>query len=80
MYYGTFINKYIYKSLEKGKILSELKKANPVIKKEKKVYRKHRHHQYLTEKIGIPQARIQMGKILGLMEISKNMDSFKKKS
>ena len=76
--YGGFINKYVYKPLESGKFLTGLKEVNPTVKnKEGKEHRKNRHHQHLKKEIGLPQFRIQMGKILGLMEISPNLRKFK---
>ena len=77
IYYGNFINKYVYLSLERGVVLNELNNINPNIKTEKSTYRKNRHHQHLTEKIGIQQFRIQVGKVLGIMELSKDINDFK---
>ena len=74
MYYGNFINKYVYTPLEGGKILPKLKEVTP---RQGKGYRKNKHHQHLKREIGLPQFRIQMGKILGIMEISPNMRKFK---
>ena len=78
MYYGRFINEYIYKPLEEGKILIELQNINPIIKnKENKTYRKNRHHSHMTEKIGLNQLRAQIFITLGLMRASTNIKKFK---
>ena len=78
LYYGGFINQYVYKLLEDGKILTGLNNVNPPVKnKEELQYRKNRQHQHFKKEIGLPQFRIQMGKILGIMEISPNLRKFK---
>jgi len=71
-YYGKFINKYVYQPIENGKINPELQKRYVNDNK------KHRKHQHLTE-FGGNQLRIQIGKILGLMQVAPNMNWFKQK-
>jgi hypothetical protein len=71
-YYGKFINKYIYQPLEHGYVKQELDKRN--ITDEGR--RRARFHQWLTE-FGVNQLTIQMGRVLGLMEISPNLRRFK---
>lgn len=72
-YYGNFINKYVYEPIEKGKINPELQQ----------MYKEHnknqRKHQFLTEQIGKPQLQIQIGKIMGLMQVAPNLGWFKQK-
>lgn len=72
MYYGKFINKYVYDPLENGKINPELQKRY------KDDHKRHRKHQHFTE-FGSGQLRIQIGKILGLMQVSPTLDWFKRK-
>jgi len=72
LYYGRFINKYIYQPLEDGYVKQELDKKN--ITDEGK--RRARFHQWLTE-FGVNQLTIQLGRVLGLMEISPNLRRFK---
>lgn len=72
MYYGSFINKYVYEPIESGKINEELQKRYITDNK------KHRKHQSLTD-FGSGQLRLQIGKILGLMQIAPNMRWFKEK-
>lgn len=71
-YYGKFINSYIYKPLENGMIDPELQKRYKLDEK------KHRKHQHLTD-FGIGQLRLQIGRIMGLMEISPSLKWFKEK-
>lgn len=71
-YYGKFINQYIYEPIEDGYVKSELDKKN--ITKDGK--RKGRFHQWLTD-FGANQLTIQVGRVLGAMEISTNLRKFK---
>jgi hypothetical protein len=71
-YYGGFINKYVYEPIEKGKINPELQKR---YKDDNKLHRKHQH---FTD-FGTGQLRIQIGKILGLMQVAPNLKWFKQK-
>lgn len=71
-YYGHFINKYVYEPIEHGKINPELQKR---YKADNKVHKKHQH---LTD-FGSSQLRIQIGKILGLMQVAPNLKWFKQK-
>lgn len=71
-YYGKFINKYIYEPIEQGYIKSELNKKN--INEDGK--RKGRFHQWLTD-FGVNQLTIQIGRVMGVMEISPNLRKFK---
>lgn len=74
MYYGKFINTYVYDPIEHGYVKMELDKKN--ITPEGK--RKARFHQWLT-KLGKGQLQIQIGRILGKMEECTDIDAFKKK-
>ncbi len=73
-YYGLFINKYIYEPIEHGYVKQELDKVN--IKEDGK--RKARFHQWLTE-FGNGQLTLQIGRVMGVMEISTNIRTFKEK-
>lgn len=74
MYYGKFINKYIYDPIEHGYVKMELDKKN--ITSEGK--RKARFHQWLTN-FGKGQLQIQLGRIIGKMEDCLDIDAFKRK-
>lgn len=74
MYYGNFINKYVYEPIEHGYIKEELNKKN--IKKDGK--RIAQFHRWLTEE-GRNILILQIGRVSALMEISKNIEAFKRK-
>lgn len=72
-YLGKFTNKYVYEQMPPG-VLEELKKKNPITRKG---FRKLRHHQYLTEDIGIPHLDKHLIKLITIMELSNNITEFK---
>lgn len=74
MYYGNFINKFVYEPIEHGYIKEELNKKN--IKKDGK--RIAQFHRWLTEE-GRNILILQIGRVSALMEISKNIEAFKRK-
>jgi hypothetical protein len=71
-YYGKFINEYVYKPIEDGFVKSELDKKN--IGNDGK--RKGRFHQWLSD-FGANQLTIQIGRAMGVMEISPTLRKFK---
>lgn len=71
-YYGKFINKYVYDPLENGAIDAELQQRY------KADDRKHRKHQHFTE-FGTSQLRLQIGRIMGLLEVAPSLRWFKEK-
>jgi hypothetical protein len=71
-FYGKFINEYIYKPIEDGFVKAELDKKN--IKEDGK--RRGRFHQWLSD-FGSNQLSIQVGRTMGVMEISTNLRKFK---
>jgi len=71
-YYGKFINSYIYEPLENGIVETELQTRY------KADYKKHRKHQHLTE-FGVGQLRLQIGRIMGLIEVAPSIRWFKEK-
>lgn len=74
MYYGKFINQYIYEPIEKGYVKAELNKLN--ITDEGK--RKARFHQWLSE-FGKGQLTLQIGRVMGVMEMTPNIRQFREK-
>ena len=54
-------------------VLAELKRINPVTEKG---YRKHKHHQWLTEDVGHPQLANHLYAVVGFMKASPNWQSF----
>lgn len=72
MCYGKFINKYVYDPIENGYLKEKLDELN--ITSDKK--RKARFHQWLSE-FGVNQLQIQIGRVMGVSEISPNLRKFK---
>lgn len=73
-YLGKFTNKYIYDQLPEG-VLGELKKKNPTNTEGNRV---RRHHQFLTEDIGVPHLDKHLLKVITVMELSDNIREFEK--
>ena len=73
LYYGRFINKYIYEPIENGFIKKELDKKN-IIPDTKK--RRSRFHQWLSDD-GRTVLIHQIGRVQGLMEACRNIDHFR---
>lgn len=57
-------------------MLEELRNKNPVIYKHG--YRKHKHHQYLTENTGIPHLDKHLTSLITLMRACDTWDQFDK--
>ena len=72
-YLGKFTNEYVYKQLPPG-ALEKMKKLNPTNEKGR---RSRKHHQHLTEDIGIPHLDKHLMKLITVMELSDNIDDFK---
>ena len=75
LYYGKFINKYVYEPIEHGYVKKELDSLN--IDEDGK--RKARFHQWLNDN-GRNMLLHQIGRVQGLMETCANIESFKKAS
>ena len=73
IYYGRFINKYIYDPIENGYVKAELDKLNIT----DEGTRKARFHQWLTDQ-GRDTLIRQLGRVEGRMEIAPNIDEFKR--
>ncbi|MFZ2167985.1 MAG: P63C domain-containing protein [Minisyncoccia bacterium] len=72
-YYAKFIRKYIYDPLEKGEVLKLLDEKNP---KTEKGYRKNRHHQLTSEKIGLPSLRAQVWQVVAALKVSSSKQKY----
>jgi len=70
---GHLINSHVYEELAPS-ILEELKDKNP---KGDNGRRKHTHHQFLTEDIGIDALQKQLIEVTTLMKVAKDKDHFK---
>jgi hypothetical protein len=74
-YYAKFIRKYIYEPIERGLVLIQLDKRNPT---NKKGARPKRHHQHLSEEMGLPNIRAQIWQVIGLLKTSANKAIFER--
>ncbi len=72
-YVGRLTNELVYEKLPNG-VLDELRNKNP---KTPKGYRKHRHHQFLTENIGNPHLERHIASVTTLMRAAANWRNFK---
>lgn len=72
---GKFTNKYVYKMMPPG-ILEELQKRNPITKKGT---RSRKHHQLLTEEIGVTHLERHVTKLVTVMELSDSPRDFDNK-
>ena len=73
MYYAKFIRKFIYEPIEKGLVLDELDKRNPVIDKK---YRKSRHHTLMNVEVGINALKSQIWQVTGVLKTSSSKRIF----
>ncbi|WP_297327145.1 P63C domain-containing protein [uncultured Bartonella sp.] len=73
IYYGRFINKYIYEPIENGYVKAQLDKLNIT----DEGVRKARFHQWLTDQ-GRDTLIRQLGRVEGRMEIAPNIEEFKR--
>ncbi len=73
-YAGKLIRQLIYERLPKP-VLPALDEINPT---NSKYQRKHRHHQFLTDKQGLDHFRTQVITVMTLLRISKNKTEFNK--
>jgi hypothetical protein len=71
---GKYTNDIVYRRLAPG-VLDALDKANPVTDSG---YRKHKHHQHLTENTGHPSLLQLLGSVVTIMKLSDDWDGFMK--
>jgi hypothetical protein len=69
---GKYTNDLVWNRLAPG-VLDELQRRNP---KDEKGNRKSRHHQWLTEEIGIPALSQHLFATVGFMRAAANWDQF----
>ena len=72
LYYGKFINMYIYDPIEQGIVLRELKILQNIEKNK-------RLHQFLNNERGLKVLHERMNKIIALLQTSNSIESFKRK-
>jgi P63C domain len=71
---GNLINKWIYEQLPDG-ILEDLQKKNPV---NEAGNRNHRHHQHLTESVGLRHLEGQIAVVTSLLRVSDTKEDFER--
>lgn len=71
-YVGKFINKYIYEPMPAG-ILDRLRSLNP---KNDHGNRPRKHHQHLTDDIGVTHLERQINQVITLMQASNDKSQF----
>jgi hypothetical protein len=71
-YAGVLIRQLIYQKLPKP-VLPELDASNPSNEKHR---RKHKHHQFLTETIGLDHFKTQVVSVMTLLRASPNKKTF----
>lgn len=70
---GKFTNEYVYNEMS-PEVLKKLREVNP---SDDSGRRKRRHHQHLTEDIGIPHLQQHLTKLVTVMQLSNNVEDFK---
>jgi DNA-binding Lrp family transcriptional regulator len=70
---AKFTNEFVYNEMS-PEVLEELRKKNPITENGR---RKHKHHQHLTENIGIPHLERHLTKLITVMQLSDSRDDFK---
>jgi P63C domain len=74
-YLGQITNDVVYERLPEG-VLPKLRELNPTQSDSKR--RKFKHHQFLSQEVGLPDLRDHILQILPIMRISKDWKTFKK--
>ena len=70
---GWFTKEFVYNEMS-PEILKELERKNPTLENGK---RRHKHHQHLTDNIGVPHLERHLTKIITVMQLSDSIDEFK---
>ena len=71
---GKYTDDIVYKRLAPG-VLDELRKRNP---KDDIGRRKQKHHQWLTEDMGVPALSQHLTGVMALMRAAPNYELFKR--
>lgn len=71
-YAGQLTNELVYERLPPG-VLEQLKQVNP---SDDNGQRRHRHHQFLTDKIGNPHLEKHVASVTVLMRVSRDWPAF----
>ena len=73
-YAGKLIRKYIYQQLPGG-VLTALDESNP---HDSSWQRRRKHHQFLTEEMGLEHFKAQLSGVMALMRASASKDEFER--
>jgi hypothetical protein len=73
---GKLTNQLVYEKLPEG-VLTELRHKNPIDPDTGS--RKHKHHQFLSEGVGVPGLRDHMLQLVAIMRAEDNWDEFERK-
>ena len=71
---GKLTCEIVYEKLPPG-VLDELRSRNPVVRDG---WRRHKHHQFLTEDIGNPHLEKHLAAVTALMRVSSNWGRFRR--
>jgi P63C domain len=70
---GKFTKDFVYNEMS-SKVLKELEIRNPALDNGR---RRRKHHQHLTENIGVPHLERHLTKLITVMQLSDSIDDFK---
>jgi len=70
---GKFTNDFVYNEMS-PEVLKELRVKNPTLENG---HRRRKHHQHLTEEIGVPHLERHLTKLVTVMQLSDSIDDFK---
>jgi hypothetical protein len=70
---GKFTKEYVYNQMS-VEVLKELEARNPIQDNGK---RRRKHHQHLTENIGVPHLERHLTKLITVMQLSDSIEEFK---
>jgi P63C domain len=70
---GWFTKEFVYNEMS-SEVLEELERKNPTLENGR---RRRKHHQHLTEEIGVPHLERHLTKLVTVMQLSDSIDNFK---
>ncbi|WP_338461039.1 P63C domain-containing protein [Synechococcus elongatus IITB7] len=70
---GRFTRDFVYNQMSPD-VLKELEVRNPTLENGR---RRRKHHQHLTEDIGVPHLKSHLTKLITVMQLSDSIDDFK---
>jgi len=73
LFIGRFTKEFVYNEMS-PEVLEELERKNPTLENGR---RRRKHHQHLTEEIGVPHLERHLTKLITVMQLSDSIDDFK---